>query len=74
MKDGLFEPEIVADYLLYKLNARMAAEELGLEGVPRRTCWFLVLLLTMQTIATLPDFRFPLASRGQTFSLNLWTR
>lgn len=26
IKDGLFEPEIVADYLLYKLNLRLASE------------------------------------------------
>lgn len=35
IKEGLFEPEVVADYLLYKLNLRLAAEGAfppGLEG------------------------------------------
>ncbi|TXT05008.1 hypothetical protein VHUM_03828 [Vanrija humicola] len=37
IKEGLFEPDAIADYLLYKLNLRLGAEEyLGLEEASRR--------------------------------------
>ncbi|KAL1407081.1 Mitochondrial GTPase 1 [Vanrija albida] len=40
IKEGLFEPDAIADYLLYKLNLRLGAEEyLGIDEASRHACY-----------------------------------
>ncbi|WOO84691.1 Mitochondrial ribosome-associated GTPase 1 [Vanrija pseudolonga] len=66
IKEGLFEPDAIADYLLYKLNLRLGAEEyLGVEEAARHACYSAGLPLPADFARTdsLMDFLDALAFR-----------
>ncbi|BEJ10950.1 hypothetical protein CspHIS471_0103720 [Cutaneotrichosporon sp. HIS471] len=63
LKEGLFEPEVVADYLLYRLNLRLAAEAELTPGEFQHECYTTKLPGTIAQTDDLTDFLNSLALR-----------